>query len=151
MSRACHLILSNSPSQKRHCGNLSKQRLSHRQGIKEYHCLDLREHCVPLPPLAEQSRIVTEIERQLSVIRQADNAVATSLTRAERLRQSVLKRAFSGKLVPQDPNDEPASALLERIRVEREAAQASVKPKKSARRRRTKAIPEKATCSRCSG
>ena len=48
--------------------------------------------------------------------------VGASLKRAGRLRQSILKQAFSGKLVPQDPNDEPASALLERIRAERAAA-----------------------------
>ncbi len=77
---------------------------------------------VPLPPLAEQHRIVAEIERRLSVVQQAETVVGASLKRAGRLRQSILKQAFSGKLVPQDPNDEPASALLERIRAERAAA-----------------------------
>ena len=76
---------------------------------------------IPLPPLAEQRRIVAEVERRLSVIQQAEAAVEASLARAERLRQSILKQAFSGRLVPQDPGDEPASALLERIRAEREA------------------------------
>ena len=80
---------------------------------------------MPLPPLAEQRRIVAEVERRLSVSQQAEAAVAANLTRAERLRQSILKQAFSGKLVPQDPNDEPAAALLERIRAEREAAEAA--------------------------
>lgn len=80
---------------------------------------------VPLPPVAEQQRIVAEVERQLSVIQQTEAAVAASLARAERLRQSILKQAFSGQLVPQDPNDEPASALLARIKAEREAAKAS--------------------------
>ena len=76
---------------------------------------------VPLPPLAEQRRIVAEVERRLSVAQQAEAAVESSLARAERLRQSILKQAFSGRLVPQDPKDEPASALLERIRAERQA------------------------------
>ena len=95
---------------------------------------------VPLPPLAEQQRIVAEVERRLSVIQQAA-AVEASLQRAERLRQSILKRAFAGELVPQDPDDEPASVLLERIRVQREAEQAgaSASKKRPARRRRTKA------------
>ena len=71
---------------------------------------------VALPPSAEQRRIVAEVERRLSVIQQTEATVEASLTRAERMRQSILKRAFSGKLVPQDPNDEPAPHLLARIR-----------------------------------
>ena len=49
-----------------------------------------------------------------------ETTVSADLRRAERLRQAVLKRAFEGKLVPQDPADEPASLLLDRIRAERE-------------------------------
>ena len=82
----------------------------------------LRSMMFPLPPLAEQRHIVAEVERRLSVIQQAESAVEAGLKRVERLRQSILKQAFSGKLVLQDPNDEPASVLLERIRAEREAA-----------------------------
>ena len=98
---------------------------------------------VPLPPLAEQRRIVAEVERRLPVIQRAEAAVEASFTRAERMRQSILKQAFSGKLVPQDPNDEPPSVLLERIRVEREAAQASAKAKGRAKGRRAKSSPER--------
>ena len=96
---------------------------------------------VGIPPLAEQRRIVAEVERRLSVVQQAEAAVEASLQRAERLRQSILKRAFSGQLLPQDPEDEPASILLERIRAQREAEQAaaSASKKRPARRRRTKA------------
>ncbi len=102
----------------------------------------VQELLMPLPPLAEQCRIVTEVERRLSVIQQAKAAVEASLTRASRLRQSILKQAFSGKLVPQDPNDEPASELLKRIRAEREAAQAASKLKSRAKRRRAKSSPK---------
>ena len=94
---------------------------------------------VGLPPLAEQHRIVAEVERRLSVIQQAEAAVEASLHRAERLRQSILKRAFSGQLAPQDPDDEPASVLLERIRAQREAEQkaASATRKRPPRRKQT--------------
>jgi type I restriction enzyme S subunit len=76
---------------------------------------------IPLPPLAEQRRIVKEVERRLSVIDALEEAVEANLTRAERLRQAILKTAFEGRLVPQDPNDEPASALLGRTQAERDA------------------------------
>ena len=98
----------------------------------------LKALAIPLPPLAEQRRIVAEVERRLSVIQQIEAAVEANLSRAERLRQSILKQAFSGKLVPQDPNDEPASVLLERIRAERAEAEAAAKSNRKPRRRRSK-------------
>jgi len=78
----------------------------------------IRGTSVPLPPLAEQHRIVAEVERRLSVVAEVEAAVDANLARAERLRQAILKRAFEGRLVPQDPDDEPASALLERIKAQ---------------------------------
>ena len=97
---------------------------------------DLKAMPVLLPPLAEQRRIVAEVERRLSVVQQAEATVEASLVRAERLRQSILKQAFSGKLVPQDPDDEPASALLERIKAEREAAQEAAPRRRTSRTRK---------------
>ena len=91
---------------------------------------------IALPPLPEQLRIIAEVERRLSVIQQSEVAVEASLARAERLRQSILKQAFSGQLVPQDPNDEPASVLVERIKAEREATKAAEAAKPRARRPR---------------
>ena len=72
----------------------------------------------PLPPFAEQQRIASEVERRLSVAAALEASVEAALARAGRLRQAVLKKAFEGRLVPQDPDDEPASVLLERIKAE---------------------------------
>jgi type I restriction enzyme S subunit len=77
---------------------------------------DIRAMPISLPPLAEQHRIVAEIERRWSVEQELETTIAANLARAERLRQAILAQAFAGKLVPQDPNDEPAEKLLERIR-----------------------------------
>ena len=67
---------------------------------------------IPLPPPVEQRRIVAEVEPRLSVIQQAEASVETSLKRADQMRQSILKKAFAGELVPQDPNDEPVSVAV---------------------------------------
>ncbi len=71
---------------------------------------------IPLAPLAEQHRIVAEVERRLSVVQELEQTISASLKRATRLRQAILKRAFEGELVEQNPRDEPAEALLERIK-----------------------------------
>lgn len=74
---------------------------------------------IPLSTISEQHRIVEEIERHFSIADEGETAVDQSLKQAERLRQSILKRAFEGGLVPQDPTDEPAERLLEMIKSER--------------------------------
>lgn len=97
-------------------------RIIHGVGRPRLNQQEIKSLPIPLPPLAEQHRIVAEVERRLSVAQELEAAIAANLARAGRLRQSILKRAFEGKLVPQDPNDEPASALLERIRASRNEA-----------------------------
>jgi len=80
---------------------------------------DIRRVNIPLAPLVEQYEIVEEIERRLSVLTEAEEVIEQDLKRANSLRQSILRTAFEGRLVPQDPEDEPADKLLERIREER--------------------------------
>jgi len=94
----------------------------------------LAELTFALPPLAEQQNIVEEIERCFSVADAIEKDVEQSLKQAERLRQSILKRAFEGKLVPQDPTDEPAEKLLEHIRAERARIEAEKKATGKTRR-----------------
>ncbi|MBU7027965.1 MAG: restriction endonuclease subunit S [Theionarchaea archaeon] len=74
---------------------------------------------IPLPPLLEQQKIVEEIEQRFSVIDEIEKTVEINLKKTERLRQSILKKAFEGKIVPQNPNDEPAHLLLEKIKTEK--------------------------------
>lgn len=90
-------------------------------GIYKINQLDLRGIVMPVPPIAEQE-LITESHRELESARSHPaNRITAWRQHASALRQSILKRAFEGRLVPQDPADEPASVLLERIRAEREA------------------------------
>ncbi|MCU1303598.1 MAG: Type restriction-modification system, specificity subunit [Candidatus Sulfotelmatobacter sp.] len=93
----------------------------------------LTKIAIPIPPIDEQDRIVSEMERVLSTLADVEPFTVTSLRRAHRLRQSILKRAFKGKLVPQDPSDEPASVLLERIRAQHTNQEPKRKIKKADR------------------
>ena len=78
----------------------------------------LRAFPVPVPPPDEQSQIIAIVREQLESMLQQEIAVERGLKLATAQRQNILRAAFSGQLVPQDPNDEPASVLLERIRAE---------------------------------
>lgn len=79
----------------------------------------MKKVLIPLPPFPEQQVTVFEVESRLSVADEVEKTITEELKRAEQLRQSILKKAFSGKLVSQNPNDEPASVLLERIKAEK--------------------------------
>jgi len=80
----------------------------------------LRTIPIPVPPLAEQSARIASWERGLQAMAHLRTELQTSIRRADAARRSILGAAFSGKLVPQDPADEPASVLLARIRAERD-------------------------------
>ncbi len=90
----------------------------------------IRELSLALPPLAEQQQVSNEFERRFSIVNELEKVVDQNLKRAEKLRQSILKKAFEGKLVPQDPTDEPADKLLERIKAEKAKREAEAKAKK---------------------
>ena len=86
---------------------------------------------VPVMSSAEEAEILAQLEARLLQIDKSLEKVDEELLKTQMLRQSILKRAFSGQLVAQDPSDEPASALLERIKAEKLAQSHSAKlPKK---------------------
>ena len=73
-----------------------------------------------LPPTTEQEAVAEAVEDHLSIIEHLEADIEAKLKSAQALRQSILRHAFTGQLVPQNPNDEPASELLNRIAAERE-------------------------------
>lgn len=94
-------------------------------GIKDFKEIELF-----VPTKEEQHQIVQEIETRLSVCDKLEETITTALKQSDALRQSILKKAFEGKLVEQNPNDEPATKLLERIKVEREKDKAKNETRK---------------------
>lgn len=86
----------------------------------------------PLPPREEQDAILGRLSPTLSQIEHLEIEITTALAKIAALHQSILKQAFSGRLVPQDPADEPASALLARLRANDNAATPTKRRKKQA-------------------
>ena len=97
----------------------------------------LKKCAVPLISRNEQKQIVYELEKKLNLIAQLETGIEAHLQKAATLRSSVLKKAFNGKLVPQDLHDEPASVLLDRIRAEREKMVKNSHSNKSMKRKTT--------------
>lgn len=87
---------------------------------------EFKEIKINVPSLEEQISVVGELETRFSVIDQLEQSITTALQQAEALRQAILKKAFAGQLVPQDPHDEPASALLARIHTSQGNSRASL-------------------------
>lgn len=79
---------------------------------------NIRPFCIPLPPLAEQEKIVEEIERSLTLIDELESNEGDLLKAIDQAKSKILDLAIHGKLVPQDPNDEPALDLLKNPKFE---------------------------------
>jgi type I restriction enzyme S subunit len=92
--------------------------LGHQTGTQLPHISEsqIRAFPVPLCPLPEQQEIVRLLDEQFEAIERNEREIDAALKRSEALRQAILKKAFTGQLVPQDPTDEPASTLLAHIR-----------------------------------
>ena len=87
---------------------------------------------LPLCSEAEQLEIIQKLDKMSSQLDQMETDIKMQLKKSEALRRSILKKAFSGELVEQDPNDEPASILLERIKAEKQAQAVPKKTRKKA-------------------
>lgn len=95
----------------------------------------LKQMEFPLSSFVEQYKIIEQIDYRFSIADKVEKIIDESLKKAERLRQSILKQAFEGKLVPQDPKDEPVERLLERIKAEK--ARLEVEKKATQKKRKS--------------
>ena len=99
-------------------------------GVQHINVEDIRNGFFPLPPLAEQQRIVEQIKKLLGYVDIIDTDAETLEKSITLAKQKILDLAIRGKLVPQDPTDEPASELLKKIKAEKEALVKAGKIKK---------------------
>jgi len=83
---------------------------------------------IPVPPIEEQKEIVRRVRELFQFADQIEHRYQKAKTHIDNLTQSILAKAFRGELVPQDPNDEPASELLKRIKAEKARQEAESKP-----------------------
>lgn len=117
-------------------GNSFGQRYFDRQGKQTTNLASINKTVlsrfpVPLPSMREQIEIIQTLEARMTVVDRLDDEIETSFARLDVLRQSILKRAFTGKLVAQNRTEEPASTLLERIARERKAIKNGKKKRKT--------------------
>jgi type I restriction enzyme S subunit len=98
---------------------------------------------LPLPPLAEQQEIVRRVDALFKIADQIEARYQKARVYVDKLRQSILAKAFQGELVPQDPADEPAAILLERIREERARRELEYLQKGNSSRRKSRPGGEK--------
>jgi type I restriction enzyme S subunit len=112
--------------------------VSSTQGVNIYHIgkEGLARFPVPLPPRQEQDEIVRLIEKAFTWIERLATEATSARKLIDHLDQAILAKAFRGELVPQDPNDEPASVLLERIRAQRQTTSTMPSRKKQSKPRR---------------
>ena len=89
--------------------------VSHGGTMKILNLRILKELPIPLPPLIEQMEVLKEVDLLFSIMNHLEIILKSSLLQCTKLRESILKTAFEGKLVSQDPKDEPANILLQRI------------------------------------
>ena len=108
-------------------------------GINHLSAYKFAQIALPLCALAEQQEIVCLLEERFAAIEQQERGIESALKQAETLRQAVLKNAFTGQLVAQDPHDEPASILLDRIRAEREQTAKRTTRRKTGKRKTARA------------
>lgn len=101
-------------------------------GVNNVNAQQLQNLRMPLPTLREQTAVIEQLDKAFARANRLEAEAARARALLDRLESAILAKAFRGELVPQDPNDEPASVLLDRIRAERAAAPKSKRGRRAA-------------------
>lgn len=117
------------------CQNWLKSRYRGGTSMPKVNIADACELPIPIAPESEQSQVCWAVRSTLEVLKNANSAFVGASQELASIDATILAKAFRGELLPQDPNDEPASALLEHIRAERESAGATPKNKGAIKKR----------------